>query len=178
MDQGGVVGLSLIRRRQRRRLPSRQQENKKTKKKGSCLILEVEALLRRHLFKVFLLIRRINKTTTGGKTCCQKTTVFPVIFVSKNLNKKEKRQNGRHCCGTSKSHRTRLQTEKKKNWKFEPSPSPVSAISTIVSHAIEKEMKESIQMSAACEDRSAGGKWKPPKLAVHCLCDCNHWKYN
>lgn len=114
MDQGGVVGLSLIRRRQRRRLPSRQQENKKTKKKGSCLILEVEALLRRHLFKVFLLIRRINKTTTGGKTCCQKTTVFPVIFVSKNLNKKEKRQNGRHCCGTSKSHRTCLQTERRR----------------------------------------------------------------
>jgi hypothetical protein len=34
MDQGGVVGLSLIRRRQRRRLPSRQQENEKTKKEA------------------------------------------------------------------------------------------------------------------------------------------------
>lgn len=34
MDQGGVVGLSLIRRRQRRRLPSRQQENEKPKKKA------------------------------------------------------------------------------------------------------------------------------------------------
>jgi hypothetical protein len=45
MDQGGVVGLSLIRRRQRRRLPSRQQENEKKQKKGSCLILEVEALI-------------------------------------------------------------------------------------------------------------------------------------
>lgn len=79
------------------------------------------------------------------------------------IKKGKKRQNGRHCCDGKQIASDLSANRKKKNWKSEPSPSPVSAISTIVSLAIEEEMKESIQMSAACEDRSAGGKWKPPK---------------